>query len=137
MLQLTASPRLRSILTSRQALNPPAHREFVDTFYGYLLATYGKSLSEFCHDTIALLPEQEAAFGVTSRVRTDLKLNDGNHFLVDFYLRRNAQGWHVVDVIVEGVSYVRTYRTDFGAEIRSTSLAALIARLKRVEAAKK
>jgi ABC-type transporter MlaC component len=44
-------------------------------------------------------------------------------------MRPTATGWKVVDVIAEGVSYVRTYRTDFGAEIRERGLDALIERL--------
>jgi len=58
-----------------------------------------------------------------------MKLSDGSQYHVDYYMRPTRAGWKIVDVIAEGVSYVRTYRTDFGAEVRSQGLDALIARL--------
>jgi ABC-type transporter MlaC component len=56
-------------------------------------------------------------------------MTDGKSFEVDFYLRRDHRGWRIVDVIAEGISYLRTYRSDFGAEVRSEGLEALILRL--------
>ena len=48
-------------------------------------------------------------------------------------MQHGAAGWRILDVIAEGVSYVRTYRTDFGAEIRATSLDSLIDRLEQTK----
>jgi phospholipid transport system substrate-binding protein len=62
-----------------------------------------------------------------------MKLTDGSQYHVDYYMRRGRAGWKILDVIAEGVSYVRTYRTDFGAEIRANGLDKLIERLEHTE----
>ena len=113
---------------------PEQRQRFVDAFYRFLLASYGNALLEFHHDTIKILPPEEHTAGASTRVRTKLKLTDGSVFNVDFYMRLDDRGWRVVDVIAEGVSYVRTYRSEFGLEIRAGSLDALTARLEDVAA---
>lgn len=109
--------------------SPEQRQRFVDAFYRYLLGSYGSALLEFRRDTIRVLPAREAASGASSRVRTQVKLTDGSVFEVDFYMRRDDRGWRVVDVIAEGISYVRTYRSEFGIEMRAGGLDALTARL--------
>jgi phospholipid transport system substrate-binding protein len=115
---------------------PEQQRRFVDAFYRYLLASYGDALLEFRHDTIEVLPVQEDTIGSSTRVRTQMKLTGGSVFDVDYYMRQDDRGWLIVDVIAEGISYVRTYRTEYGLEIRARGLEALTARLEE-EAARK
>jgi phospholipid transport system substrate-binding protein len=104
-------------------------QRFVEDFYRFLLSAHASALLEFRHDTVTVLPPSTPASGTSARVATVLKLNDDSRHHVDFYMRRTAAGWKIVDIIVEGVSYVRTYRTDFGAEIRAHGLDALLNRL--------
>lgn len=117
-----------------RAARVPERRRFVEAFYRYLLASYGDALPRFRHETITVLPGQDAGPGTSTRVRTRLRMTDGESFEVDFYLRHDERGWRIVDVIVEGISYIRTYRSDFGAEIRSRGLDELILRLEGLAA---
>lgn len=117
-----------------RAAGEAERQRFVEAFYGHLLASHGDALSSFGHETIAVLPGQPDVAGASTHVRARLQMTDGESFEVDFYLRRDERGWRVVDVIVEGVSYIRTYRSDFGAEIRSQGLDALIRRLETIAA---
>ena len=45
-------------------------------------------------------------------------------------LEKGEQGWKVFDVIVEGVSYVQTYRAQFEELLRTQTLDQVIAGLK-------
>lgn len=119
-----------------QTATPEQRWRFVDAFYRYLLASYGDALLEFRHDTIKVLPVQQDTIGSSTRVRTQMKLTGGSIFDVDYYMRRDDRGWLIVDVIAEGISYVRTYRSEYGLEIRAEGLEALTARLEE-EAARK
>jgi phospholipid transport system substrate-binding protein len=56
-------------------------------------------------------------------------LNDGTKVAVDYELVKRDSGWLLFNVIIEGVSYIRNYRTELAAEIQSSSLDAVIARL--------
>ena len=44
-------------------------------------------------------------------------------------LRKGEQGWKAWDVVIEGVSYVKSFREDFGTEIDQKGLDAVIERL--------
>jgi phospholipid transport system substrate-binding protein len=120
----------RLILGPHWKTATPAQRQrFVAAFQGFLVASYGHALLEFKHDTLKVLPAKEPLVGSSTQVRTTMKLTSGRTFQVDFYMRLDDRGWRIVDVLVEGVSYVRSYRGDFGLEIRASSLDALIVRL--------
>ena len=120
----------RLILREHWNTASPAQRErFVAAFYHFLLVSYAQALLEFRFDTVTVLPLDEPPGESPVHVRTIMKLSDGSRHHVDYYMRPTPAGWKVVDVIAEGVSYVRTYRTDFGAEIRERGLDALIERL--------
>ena len=120
----------RLILREHWTAASPAQRErFVAAFYHFLLVSYAHALLEFRFDTVTVLPLEEPAGDSSVHVRTMMKLSDGSRYQVVYYMRPTKAGWKIVDVIAEGVSYVRTYRTDFGAEIRERGLDALIERL--------
>jgi phospholipid transport system substrate-binding protein len=120
----------RLILREHWNTASPAQRErFVAAFYHFLLVSYAHALLEFRFDTVTVLPLDEPPGESSVYVRTVMKLSDGSRHHVVYYMRPTPTGWKVVDVIAEGVSYVRTYRTDFGAEIRERGLDPLIRRL--------
>ena len=50
---------------------------------------------------------------------------------VDYRLRKTPDGWKAFDVIIEGISYIKNYRTDLGAEVSQKGLEAVIARLEK------
>lgn len=108
---------------------PEQQRRFVEVFYRFLVASYGHALLYFRNDTIKVHPPKEPPVGSSARVRTTTKMNNGRLYQVEYYMRLDDRGWRIVDVLVEGVSYVRSYRSDFGLEIRASSLDALNDRL--------
>ncbi|HEN47187.1 MAG TPA: ABC transporter substrate-binding protein, partial [Mizugakiibacter sp.] len=51
---------------------------------------------------------------------------------VDFVFHRNTAGqWKAYDVVIEGISYVASYRSQVGEEIRHVGLTGLIKRLQK------
>ena len=44
-------------------------------------------------------------------------------------MRLTSQGWKAWDVVIEGISYVKSFREDFGAEIDQKGLDAVLVRL--------
>ncbi len=108
------------------AASPPMRQALVDSFSGFLIASYADALHWFRADTLTVLPDQPLPVGDRYRVRTLLRMYDGQTHQVQFYLRRNDGSWYFVDVIVDGVSYVRTWSSDFGALVRQEGLQSLI-----------
>jgi phospholipid transport system substrate-binding protein len=107
-----------------------AQRErFVDAFYGSLMSNYGDALLEFTGDQIRVLPSNVAADAVSAVVRTEVRRSNGTRVPVSYSLRKTEAGWKVWDVVIEGISYVKSFREDFGAEIDQKGLDAVIDRL--------
>ncbi len=47
-------------------------------------------------------------------MRTEVKRSSGDRVPVNYYMRKTAEGWKAWDVVIDGISYVNSYREDFG-----------------------
>jgi phospholipid transport system substrate-binding protein len=104
-------------------------QKFVDAFYHSLLENYGAALVEFTADKMVVLPFKGDEQADRATVRTEVKRSDGTRVPVNYSMRKTPQGWKAWDVTIEGISYVKNFRDDFGAEIDQKGLDAVIRRL--------
>ena len=102
---------------------------FIEAFYQALVRRYADGVLEFDPDRITVLPFRGDDTKKRTKVRTTILLDDGSKAAVDYDLVKRESGWLVFNVVIEGVSYVRNFRTELDAEIRTSSLDAVIARL--------
>jgi phospholipid transport system substrate-binding protein len=102
---------------------------FINAFYKSLLSNYGDALVDFTADRLKVLPYNGDANAQYATVRTQVRRDDGTQVSVNYSLRRTDQGWKAWDVIIEGISYVKSFRDDFGSEIDQKGLDEVIARL--------
>ena len=117
----------RAILAEHWDSASPTDRDrFVTAFYEYLVATYGDLLLYFKPDTLRVLPFDGDAANSPARVHTIITLNDGTEVDVDFVMIGGGGEWRVVDIEAEGVSYVRTYRSQFRVDIAVDGLGSVI-----------
>jgi phospholipid transport system substrate-binding protein len=106
-------------------------KRFVAALYDALLKTYASSISDFTADRLKILPLKLDAGATQTIVRTEVRRDSGTVVPVDYRMHKTDSGWKVYDVIIEGISYVRNYREDFGAEVAQKGLDEVIARLER------
>jgi phospholipid transport system substrate-binding protein len=106
-------------------------QRFIDTFYNAMLRQYADGLLEFDMSRLEILPYRGDESSSRTMVRTTVRLDDGTKVPVDYGLVQRDSGWMLFDVRIEGISYVRRFRTEFESEIQSTSLDAVIERLER------
>ena len=104
-------------------------KRFVDAFYHSLLRNYGTALLNFTADKFVILPYKGDPKDTTATVRTEVKRSNGESVPVNFSLRRTEAGWKAWDVVIEGISYVKSFRTDFASEIQQKGLDEVINRL--------
>jgi len=102
---------------------------FIEAFYQALVRRYADGVLEFDPGRITVLPFRGDDTKKRTKVRTTILLDDGSKAAVDYDLVKRESGWLVFNVVIEGVSYVRNFRTELDAEIRTSSLDAVIARL--------
>ena len=106
-------------------------QRFIDAFYKSLLRNYGSALAEFTADRMVVLPFRGDLSSGNATVRTEVKRKDGTRVPVNYTLHATPKGWKAWDVSIEGISYVRNFRNDVGAEISKNGLPAVIERLER------
>jgi len=109
--------------------SPAQRKQFIDAFYQSLLRNYGSALAEFTADRMVVLPFRGDLASGRATVRTEVKRNDGTRVPVNYTLHATPAGWRAWDVTIEGISYVRNFRNDVGAEIEQRGLASVIERL--------
>ena len=54
----------------------------------------------------------------------------GTEVPIDYRMKRENGAWHVYDVVIEGVSLVANYRTQFNKIIQTSSYQELVKKLK-------
>jgi phospholipid transport system substrate-binding protein len=108
---------------------PEQRKRFVDAFYHSLLRNYGAALVDFTADRFVILPYKGDPNDVMATVRTEVKRSTGAKVPVNFSLRKTDGVWKAWDVVIEGISYVKSFKTDFGSEIQQKGLDEVIDRL--------
>jgi phospholipid transport system substrate-binding protein len=108
---------------------PEQRKRFVDAFYHSLLNNYGAALSNFTADRLKIFPTKVDPDAVRATVRTEVKRDNGDRVSVNYYLRKTPEGWKAWDVVIDGISYVNSYREDFAPQIESQGIDAVIKRL--------
>jgi phospholipid transport system substrate-binding protein len=104
-------------------------KRFVDAFYHSLLRNYGAALVDFTADRFVILPYKGDPGDTNATVHTQVKRENGEKVPVDFTLHKTAAGWKAWDVVIEGISYVKSFRTDFASEVQQQGLDEVIHRL--------
>jgi phospholipid transport system substrate-binding protein len=108
---------------------PEQRKRFIDGFYQSMLQNYGQALLEFTPDRLKILPFQGKPEDTIATVRSEIRRDNGTRVPVNYTLHKTPQGWKAYDVTIEGVSYVKSFRTDFGTEVQQRGLDAVIQRL--------
>ena len=113
--------------------NPDQRQSFVDAFENSMLENYGNALVEFKSDRLRVLPTRTDPGATNAIVRSTIRRDDGSTVPVNYVMHQTAQGWKAWDVIIEGISYVKSFRDDFGAQIDKEGIDSVIQRLQRGE----
>ncbi len=116
---------------------PDERKRFVDAFYHSLLHSYGDALVTFTADRFQILPYRGDPDAQYATVRTFVKRSNGEKVPVNFSLHKTPTGWKAWDVVIEGISYVKSFRTDFGSEVEQKGLEEVITRLEHQNASRK
>lgn len=108
--------------------------EFADALSDLLIRRYADGLLDFrTRDQVDIMPLAGDNSERMTRVKTRVALDNGEHAPVDYVFRKTDDGWKIFDVIVEGISYVTTFRNQIGEAIRQEGFDNTLDKLKRGE----
>jgi phospholipid transport system substrate-binding protein len=103
---------------------------FADALADSLMRRYGSSLLDF-NTKLQVRIKSETALprGLGVRVSSEMLRRGGEPIPVDYLMRKSGGGWKVFDVMVEGVSFVQTFRKQFDNELTHKSIRQVAAEL--------
>jgi len=118
----------RSLSIHWKDRTPAERKEFVMLFTDLLEDTYIKKVERYENEKVVYVDER--IDGSYATVKTKIVDSKGTGIPVDYRIMKKAEKWDIYDIIVEGVSLVNNYRTQFTQIMRSGSYADLVKRLK-------
>ncbi len=128
--QLVLGPHWRSASVEQR-------KRFVEAFYQSLLYTYGDAMIDFTADRLRVLPTKVAPTDERATVRSEIKRSNGTKVAVNYSLRKVNGEWKAWDVVIDGISYVKSYREDYGSQVDQQGMDAVIEKLEsRAQTAK-
>ena len=106
-------------------------REFQKAFRSLMVRTYMKSLTTFDGEKMKFMPFKVGKRPNIARVNSIYLLSEGE-LPVSYRLKfTESDGWKVFDIIIDGISLLKNYRTDFQEHIQNNGMNSLIAELSR------
>jgi phospholipid transport system substrate-binding protein len=104
---------------------------FADALADNLMQRYGDSLLDF-NTQLRVRVKSETALprGLGVKVSSEMLRTGGEPIPVDYLMRQSGGTWKVFDVMVEGVSFVQTFRQQFDQELTHKSIRQVAADLR-------
>jgi phospholipid transport system substrate-binding protein len=118
----------RSLGSEWRRRSPEEQKEFVKLFTGLLERAYLDNIESYSGDKFRYLKEQED----NSHAQVDTKIidNKGQEFSVNYRLHKVNGDWKVYDVVIEDISLVNNYRSQFNRVLATSSYEELVNRMK-------
>jgi len=118
----------RALAIHWQARTEVERAEFTRLFSDLIERAYVTKVERYTGEAVKFVGDR--AEGSLAVVQTRLIPTKGPEVPIDYRLIEKDGRWRVYDVVIEGVSMVANYRTQFDRVIRSSSYAELVKRLK-------
>ncbi len=90
----------------------PQRAEFMTLFRNHLSMTYGRNVESYKNEKVTITGSR-AETGGDATVKTKILRGGPGDILVDYRLRQRDGQWKIIDVIIEGVSLVSNFRSQF------------------------
>jgi phospholipid transport system substrate-binding protein len=109
--------------------SPEQRKKLIAEFRSMLVRTYSNAIGTYEGQTMKVLPSRVKPGEGEATVRNQFLRPGGKPILVDYSMRKTDAGWKIYDIVVEGVSLVLTYRSEFDAVVKQEGVDGLIKRL--------
>jgi len=109
--------------------------QFIKEFKTMVVNAYAKSLLAYSDQTIEFLPERQNSQG---RVQVSSVIRGGERgpLRIDYRMIQAGNSWKVYDIIIEGVSLMQGYRSQFSEDVSGGGMDAVVEKLQQHNARK-
>lgn len=101
--------------------------QFADLFAALLENSYAGKIESYNNEKIVYI--KESLDGDYAEIKSKVVTAKRDEFTLDYRMARQNGKWMAYDVIIEGVSLVANYRTQFGKIIKTSGYAGLVKKL--------
>ncbi len=118
----------RSLGSHWQRRSPEEQRDFVKVFTELIENSYMSTLESYEGEKVVIGGEkQDKEF---AEVDTKIITKKGEEFSVNYRLRQSGSDWKIYDVVIENISLVNNYRSQFNRVIAQSSYEELFRKMK-------
>ena len=105
--------------------------KFITQFKALLVRTYARALLEYSGQNIKYYPVEQNPQSNLAVVKTELISSSRAQLPILYRMHQKNEEWKVVDVAVDGVSLVTTYRGSFATQIKKNGFDSLLNELSK------
>ncbi len=109
--------------------SPEQKKKLVAEFRNMLVRTYSNAIQAYEGQEMKVLPVRMKPGDTDVTVRNQFVRSGQKPVALDYSMRKTEKGWKIYDIVVEGVSLVLTYRSEFDAVVKQEGIDGLIKRL--------
>ena len=110
-------------------INEDQQQKFKVEFKTMLLRTYAVALGKYKDQEIDFKPLRMKPKDNKVTVKSQIIQDGAQPISVDYTLAKKDNAWKVFDIVIEGVSLVTNYRSQFASEIKNNGIDSLISKL--------
>jgi len=118
----------RALARHWQPLKPEQRQEFSALFADLVERSYVGKIEAYSGERIAYVGDTTE--GDQATVKTKLVTKSGAEIPIDYRMQKEGDRWRVYDVLIEGVSLVGNYRTQFNKIIQQSGYDELAKKMK-------
>ncbi len=110
--------------------SPEQQQQLTESFRNLLVRTYAKSIMKYSGQDIVYESARPGTRSGTVVVPTEVRAPGAAPIPIDYYLLERGSSSKVYDVVIDGVSMISNYRSQFRSTIASSGIDGLIEQLR-------
>jgi phospholipid transport system substrate-binding protein len=108
---------------------PEQKKKLTQEFRNMLVRTYSNAIQPYEGQQMKVMPVRMKPGDTEVTVQNQFMRGGAQPVKIDYSMRKTDAGWKIYDIVVEGVSLVLTYRSEFDAVVKQEGIDGLIKRL--------
>ena len=118
----------RSLGAHWQRRTPEEQTQFIKVFSDLLEQTYVDKIESYNNEKF--IYANERIDGSYAEVSSKMRTSKGEEFTINYKLHRVGEDWRVYDLVIENVSLINNYRSQFNRILTGSTYDELISRIK-------
>lgn len=121
----------RSLGRFWKPLSDSDKKAFLDIYRQWSIAQYAENFDEYDNQSFKIVSESKSEKGLFFIVNTDFTKDIGDVIEFNYKLRQIKGQWHIVDIMISGVSQLANTRSQFMTVMKKNGFKELTTRMKQ------